>query len=156
MNRRGPMRRRKQLIAIFAALFVLQTPLCALACVPGGGPTPMSAAAHDAPSCHETTSATTTSRTAPPTPRTTPEATPEADPVGPVDAHDACGCDESVAAVPSSVEASNPTGFELTGVAADLTARRLDVGIRRVTRVPPRETDLPPPDILSLQSTLLL
>ena len=47
------MIRQRELIAVVAALFALQMPLCALACLPDSDPAPMAAAEHGDPPCHE-------------------------------------------------------------------------------------------------------
>jgi len=122
-------------IALLAALFGVQAPVCTLFCAEGSG------AAHAAepetpPPCHG--------------------ARAPADPADPADSHTDCeGCDEGVQAVvlseaqvaaPSPVVAlvSLPLGFESA------------FNRRRPTPSPKTPSQLPPPDIILLKSSLLL
>jgi hypothetical protein len=131
------VKRRNWLIATLAALFVLQTPLCVLACQLNAAPDEAGAEAHHASSCHEEA----------PSPRSSSE---------PRDAHGDCGCGDSYTAVLASADqtVSNvqsspvlpPTALEVP----------LNAVFSRTTKVQLCEADLPPPDILLLKSTLLI
>lgn len=138
-------RRRTRLLATIAALLVLQSPLCALACLSLSAAA-MSAmpemAAGEGP-CHETASHT-----------------PDA-PAAPTDADDpapergVCGC--SVDEIGAVLQTADSIAYE-QDVAAPLDralARALPSDRTR-RLLEPRHVDLPPPDILLLKSTLIL
>ena len=131
------VKRRNWLIAILAALFVLQTPLCVMACLPGATADDSAATTHHTvPPCHE-------------------QAPPSA-PAEPSDAHEDCGCGDSYTAVLASAGLT----FSNAESAATLLPTTLEVPrnavFGRTTRARPGEVDLPPPDILLLKSTLLI
>ena len=125
-----------RLIAAVAALFVLQAPLCVLACLPSSSAIPMAdMASSDSSPCHEE-----------------PAGSP-AEP--PSSGHDDCGCSgETFEAVLASPDKSF-TGAPVVAVApATLSLAAHSRGNRPLLQ--PGETDLPPPDILLLKSTLLI
>ena len=127
------MRQRSWLVAAVAALFALQTPLCALGCLDFPSPTVAHTSQADPP-CHSDTSH--------PTPPESP------------DSHDDCGCQLEPDAVVSSGDApisvvglAQPTGEAFPGRLPSRTRFAFSV---------PGEGDLPPPDILLLKATLLI
>ncbi len=130
------MKRRNRLIATLAALFVLQAPLCVVACLPGESPETSTAEARQASPCHETS--------------------PSSDSNQPADSHEECGCEDSLTVVLSSADQS----FSNVQNAAVVPPKGLDARLIEVLssaiQVQPSETDLPPPDILLSKSTLLI
>lgn len=144
------MRRKTRFVAVFAAFFVLQGPLCALACLDvvtpaaasmgGADASPASAAGHG---CHDIESSTPSSPSSPlpPSSRTN---------------HDDCGCD---GAAPALVSSSVDAAAKLLTVAVALPAHKeFPPALRRLDRATPvaAATDLPPPDLLLLHSILLI
>jgi hypothetical protein len=124
-------KRRTWIIGLTTALFALQIPLCALACIPGTSADIRSADA--APPCHE--SAPTS---APPMEE-------------PASQSECCGSTEdALLQTPDSVQTS--AGCAIPAPLATAQAHR------RAFPVPPdpRVTDLPPPDILLLNSTWIV
>ena len=128
--------KRARRVAAVAALFVLQAPLCALACLPSSSAMPMAdTASSDSSPCHEEPAS---SPSEPPSP-----------------GHDDCGCSgESFEAVLASPD----TSFTGTSIVAVVPATLTLAGYAGGNRpfLQPGETDLPPPDILLLKSTLLI
>lgn len=124
--------RGHRLTATVAALFVLQAPLCALACLPESGTAIMAESAGGAPPCHE--------------PAEAPEKS---------EPHDDCGCaDSSAALLPLSAKEAAAAHFVVApSMAALALPHRV---IRRTPHTLLTETDLPPPDILLRKSTLLI
>lgn len=119
-------------VASVVALAGLQGPLCALACLEVQAPE-AEVAHHAAPPCHETE--------------------PAADAAPPV-SHDDCGCEISPEDLVALSE--SPRNAESTHLASGRPLRRaLDLHARWRPPVP-EATDLPPPDILLLKSTLLI
>jgi hypothetical protein len=131
------VKRRNWLIATLAALFVLQTPLCVLACQLNAAPDEAGAEAHHASSCHEEA----------PSPRSSSE---------PRDAHGDCGCGDSYTAVLASADQT----FSNVQTSPVIATKELEVPLNaifsRTIEVRLSEADLPPPDILLLKSTLLI
>lgn len=132
------VKRRTWLIATLTALFVLQTPLCALACLPSPAPAESPAEAHHAsPPCHEQTPTTA--------------------PTEPDDAHNDCGCEDVDRAVLASAADQTFSQVQSTPV---LPARELRLSLiaafNRMAGLQLNEANLPPPDILLLKSTLLI
>jgi hypothetical protein len=139
------VRRSSGFIATLAVLFVLQAPLCALACLDGvnesdiafddpispADPKPTSNAGH---ACHDESPAST--------------------PPGAPGSHDDCGCEIGANA--------------LVSPSSDSTSMSLQIFVHASTRWVPtassgsweaavaRGLDLPPPDILLLKSTLII
>ena len=136
-DRGETVKRRNWLIATLAALFVLQTPLCALACLPNAAADEASAEAHHGSSCHEEA----------PSPRPSSE---------PRDAHGDCGCGDSYTAVLASADQT----FSNVQTSPVIATKELEVPLNaifsRTIEVRLSEADLPPPDILLLKSTLLI
>jgi len=130
------MRRRNRLIATLAALFVLQAPLCVLACLSGAVPAESSTATPGDSPCHEQA--------------------PSSNPSDPADSHDDCGCEDSYTAVLAGADRT----FWNIQSAPVLPPHSLEAPLgalaSRTKPVQPIETDLPPPDILLLKSTLLI
>lgn len=127
------MKRHNWLIAVVTALFVLQTPLCALACSETAADPTIDV------SCHE-------------------EGT-RSSPAGESNSHADCGCDVSAngsanVLISQQIESQTtaPVGFSVvlaTRSNAIISSRRQDQRIAALA-------DLPPPDILLRKSTLLL
>ena len=117
-----------------AALFVLQAPLCLLACLPSADAAPMDAAKHG--SCHEDA--------------------PSDAPSAPTHSHEDCGCEDSQCALVLSADQSLSNIFSLVSPLPSLRADGRSTSSRWVQRAQPKETDLPPPDVLLLKSTLLI
>lgn len=131
------VKRRNGLIATLAALFVLQVPLCALACLPNAASAePTTEAHHDSAPCHEQAGASA--------------------PAEPVDAHDDCGCGDSYTAVLGNVDQTFSNVQSSPVIQTKALDEPLDVVFSRTLRVRLSEADLPPPDILLLKSTLLI
>jgi len=131
------VKRRNRLIATLTALFVFQTPLCVLACLPNAAPDEASAEARHGSSCHQEASS----------PRTSSE---------PRDAHGDCGCCDSYAAVLTSADQTF-SNLQSSPVFPPTTLEvPLNAVFTRTTKVRLCEADLPPPDILLLKSTLLI
>lgn len=134
------MKRRNWLIAAVAAVFVLQAPLCVFACIPTDAPNADTAMADGdhMPACHEQAPASSES------------------PSQPANSHDDCGCETSYSAVLASPDQTFSTAQNVVA----FSPRALDTSlIRLITRVSTAwqsETDLPPPDILLLKSTLII
>ena len=131
------VKRRNRLIATLAALFVLQAPLCVLACLSGGAPDESAVAAHhDSPPCHEQA--------------------PTSEPAEPSDSHDDCGCGDSYEAVLATADQTF-SNVQNSPVLPPTTHRApVNAVFSTTTRVRLNEADLPPPDILLLKSTLLI
>ncbi len=134
------MKRRNWLIATVAAVFVLQAPLCVFACIPTAAPAAEMAMAdgEHTPSCHEQAPASSES------------------PSEPANSHDDCGCENSYSAVLASPDETFSTAQNVVA----LPPRSLDAPVvqpvTRVSTVWPSETGLPPPNILLLESTLII
>lgn len=126
------MKRHIWLIAIVAALFVLQAPLCALACNESAetdSPTTSE------PPCHENPS--------------------DSSPIGESNAHEDCAC----AFAPETV-VSQPIDFAQTMPVVIFVSRAVRLELIDSSRgqdpMDARDADLPPPDILLLKSTLII
>ena len=131
------MRRRNWLIATATALFVLQAPLCALACLPVTGSQDTASAEHGDGPCHEQAPDSTSDE--------------------PTNSHEDCGCEAAYTALVKSPDQSplNATSYS----AALLTTRiegPLRAGAHWVAPAQQKEEDLPPPDVLLLKTTLLI
>jgi hypothetical protein len=127
------VKRRTWLIATVTALFVLQVPLCALACfeLAGTGPTAISE-----PPCHE--------------------GNPDSSPASESNSHDDCGCKLAPEALVSQISESNTTTASLgIFVAAKQFTELTNFDRGRTPRLE-QDADLPPPDILLLKSTLII
>ena len=108
----GSVIRRNWLIAAFTAVFVLQTPLCVMACVSSqDSPAVVEAEPHSAPPCHESTPNRAASKPSEPPSET------------PTQSHNECGCDDTYTAVFAKVsEASTnlpPPAVVTPGALAD-------------------------------------
>ena len=111
-----------------AALFVLQAPLCALACLDTADAKPPAAAGH---ACHE-----------------------ESPDPSPADAPEDCGCAITADALVFQPSVSTTTwvqAFMFPSVGCELATFHSDWGTSVAY-----EIDLPPPDILLLKSTLII
>ncbi|MAG33754.1 MAG: hypothetical protein CL908_22980 [Deltaproteobacteria bacterium] len=133
----GSVRRRRiWLIATVAALLTLQAPLCGLACLESSESGPMAASeAMDSP-CHESA--------------------PSRGPSEPARSHDDCSCEDSYAALVPGLETpsssiQSPQTFAPSRFSE--TVRRCAVAVPQICS---GATNLPPPDILLLKSTLLI
>lgn len=127
------MKRRTWLIATMTALFALQVPLCALACfdMAETGPT----ATSERP-CHE--------------------GNPDSSPASESNSHDDCGCKLAPEALVSQLSESNTT---TASIGIFLSAKQLTELTNSARGHTPRvkqDTNLPPPDILLLKSTLII
>ena len=137
------VKRRNWLIATLAALFVLQAPLCVLACLTNAAQDESTAETLHAspPPCHEQAPHTQT-----PTPA----------PNKPADTHNDCGCEDSFTAVLASADKT----FENVQTSQVIATKALEdpfcAVLRSTIDVRLSEADLPPPDILLLKSTLLI
>lgn len=135
------MKRWNRLIATAAALFVLQAPLCVLACLPSANPEAETAETHQAPSCHEQAPSSESS-----------SSTSE-----PVESDAECGCESAYTAVLASADPTFSLAAQnLVVVPPHAMAAPLEAVLVRTSKVRSTETDLPPPDILLLKSTLLI
>lgn len=126
------MKRNNWLIAIFTALFVLQAPICAMACLDQVAPSPDATAASDHGGCHDEV--------------------PDPSSSDVPSSHDECGCASAETVV---VSQSNDVAASLLQFVVSI-AIRFDI----VESHAPRShsilaaADLPPPDILLRKSTL--
>jgi len=129
----NPMRRTRWLLAIVAAFFVLQAPLCALACFESFGTDSSETAER---SCHDERSGSSPARES--------------------SSHDDCGCNFDSQPLVSQPTYSNTTtsSIEIIG-APSLRSERIDSSRVRESQVA-QNADLPPPDILLLKSTLII
>ncbi len=125
------MKRRTGLIATLTAFFVLQAPICALACVEN--PAPDSAAVGH--SCHDESSG--------PSPAEEPAS------------HEGCGCELAPEAFASQASDSNLKQTHLH-VAPVRRGPDLSAAFESAASSIARNIDLPPPDILLVKSTLLI
>jgi hypothetical protein len=122
------------LIAAVVALFGLQAPLCALACLELPAASPI--AAHGAePPCHEQSSEPSRSD---------------------APAHADCGCERAQDALLTGGGFEASSGAAPFGPVASRACLRLPDAARLVALPVPKATDLPPPDILLLESKLLI
>ena len=137
------VKRRNWLIAILAALFVLQAPLCVLACLTNATQDESTAEALHAspPPCHEQAPHTQT-----PTPA----------PNKPADTHNDCGCEDSFTAVLASADKTFTNVQTSQVIATKALEDPVGAVLRSTIDVRLSEADLPPPDILLLKSTLLI
>lgn len=138
-GREKTLRRRIWLIATVTAFFVLQAPLCALACFESLDVTGASADAAPisaSPSCHDEQS---------------PDSSASGEPSSPLD----CGCDFAL-----QVVISHASDLDITQAPVFAISPRSQklVFAAAVSELPAvfYGSDLPPPDILLLKSTLLL
>ncbi|MCR9095708.1 MAG: hypothetical protein NXI30_15915 [bacterium] len=133
------MKRRNWLIATVAAVFVLQAPLCVFACIPGSGSdAEMAAGEHEMPSCHEQAPAASDT------------------PNQPAESHDECGCESSYSAVLVSPDQTLSNAQNIVALPPRVLATPLAQLSTRTSTVWANKTDLPPPNILLLKSTLLI
>ena len=137
------VKRRNWLIATLAALFVLQAPLCVLACLTNAAQDESTAETLHAspPPCHEQAPHTQT-----PTPA----------PNKPADTHNDCGCEDSFTAVLASADKTFANVQTSQVIATKALADPFCAVLRSTIDVRLSEADLPPPDILLLKSTLLI
>jgi hypothetical protein len=137
------VKRRNWLIATLAALFVLQDPLCVLACLTNAAQDESTAETLHAspPPCHEQAPHTQT-----PTPA----------PNKPADTHNDCGCEDSFTAVLASSDKTFPNVQTSQVIATKALEDPVGAVFRSTIDVRLSEADLPPPDILLLKSTLLI
>jgi hypothetical protein len=137
----GRARRETWLAAIFTALFVLQAPLCAAACLGaadatsgGAAEAPTSPASGMEHGCHD--------------------ASPAPDPADPPSAHEDCGCDLGANALVSQAN-DLPTASPSACLPFSFDTLPCDGRpLRDLTIV--GAIDLPPPDILLLHSILII
>ena len=137
------VKRRNWLIATLAALFVLQAPLCVLACLTNAAQDESTAETLHAspPPCHEQA------------PRTQ---TPTSAPDKPADTHNDCGCEHSFTAVLASADKTFANVQTSQVIATKALEDPVGAVLRSTIDVRLSEADLPPPDILLLKSTLLI
>ena len=137
------VKRRNWLIATLAALFVLQAPLCVLACLTNAAQDESTAETLHAspPPCHEQ---------APHTQAPTPA------PNKPADTHNDCGCEDSFTAVLASADKTFANVQTSQVIATKALEDPVGAVLRSTIDVRLSEADLPPPDILLLKSTLLI
>ena len=142
------VKRRNWLIAILAALFVLQAPLCVLACLTNATQDESTAEALHAspPPCHEQAPHTQAPHTQAPT----------SAPDKPADTHNDCGCEDSFTAVLASSDKTFPNVQTSQVIATKALEDPVGAVFRSTIDVRLSEADLPPPDILLLKSTLLI
>ena len=126
------VRRYIWLIATVAALFVLQAPLCALACSESAEANPSTLAEK---SCHEEGS--------------------DSSPAGQSNSHEDCECNFAAGGLVSQPIASiSPTSVEIGISPSPLP--ELTYSNPGQELLVAQNTDLPPPDILLLKSTLII
>jgi len=130
------VKRRIWLVVAVAALFSLQAPLCALACLTGGDAQTTVAAGHDDAPCHEP---------APTSPAPEPESS-----------RDDCGCEDAYAALTPAPDAQPSSLAPPAALPPSASAEQLAARVGWPAASVLAATDLPPPDILLLNSTLLL
>ncbi len=130
MERVRPVRQRSWLIAIVAAFFVLQAPLCVLACAENSASETV-ATEH---SCHDEGS----------------KSSPAEEP----SSHADCGCEPAPEALVFQSSDSEISSIQLH--VSPLQLLELNVACEHREALVVRNTDLPPPDILLLKSTLIL
>ena len=142
------VKRRNWLIAILAALFVLQAPLCVLACLTNAAQDESTAEALHAspPPCHEQAPHTQAPHTQAPT----------SAPDKPADTHNDCGCEDSFTAVLASADKTFANVQTSQVIATKALEDPVGAVLRSTIDVRLSEADLPPPDILLLKSTLLI
>jgi hypothetical protein len=142
------VKRRNWLIAILAALFVLQAPLCVLACLTNATQDESTAEALHAspPPCHEQAPHTQAPHTQAPT----------SAPDKPADTHNDCGCEDSFTAVLASADKTFTNVQTSQVIATKALEDPVGAVLRSTIDVRLSEADLPPPDILLLKSTLLI
>ena len=147
------VKRRNWLIAILAALFVLQAPLCVLACLTNAAQDESTAEALHAspPPCHEQAPHTQTPHTQAPHTQA-----PTSAPDKPADTHNDCGCEDSFTAVLASSDKTFPNVQTSQVIATKALEDPVGAVFRSTIDVRLSEADLPPPDILLLKSTLLI
>jgi hypothetical protein len=127
------VKRRTWLIATVTALFVLQVPLCALACFELAGTGPTAISEHP---CHE--------------------GNPDSSPASESNSHDNCGCKLAPEAPVSQISESNTTTAPVGIFVSAKQLTELTNSARRHTPRVKQGADLPPPDILLLKSTLII
>ena len=137
------VKRRNWLIATLAALFLLQAPLCVLACLTNAAADDSTAEALHAsqPSCHEQAPHTQT-----PTPA----------PDKPADSHNDCACEDSFTAVLASADKTFANVQTSQVIATKALEEPFGAVFLSTIDIRLSEADLPPPDILLLKSTLLI
>ena len=142
------VKRRNWLIATLAALFVLQAPLCVLACLTNATQDESTAEALHAspPPCHEQAPHTQAPHTQAPT----------SAPDKPADTHNDCGCEDSFTAVLASADKTFTNVQTSQVIATKALEDPVGAVLRSTIDVRLSEADLPPPDILLLKSTLLI
>jgi hypothetical protein len=149
------VKRRDWLIATLTAFFVLQAPLCVLACLLDGD-SKDGVAEHRAVSCHDPgrgPSSHLPSNSSPDSSRSPSPGPARSEPIG---AHDNCGCGDTLSAV---VPGATWTAWNSTSSAAIVPsslAYATEVAASWRRPIPPGQTDLPPPDILLLKSSFLI
>jgi hypothetical protein len=147
------VKRRNWLIAILAALFVLQAPLCVLACLTNAAQDESTAEALHAspPPCHEQAPHTQAPHTQAPHTQA-----PTSAPDKPADTHNDCGCEDSFTAVLASADKTFTNVQTSQVIATKALEDPVGAVLRSTIDVRLSEADLPPPDILLLKSTLLI
>lgn len=158
-NKRTTVKRTGRIIAMIAALLVLQMPLCALACLPYAA-VAESLAEAEAPNedshCHPM----------PPRAGNLERSSSSSTPPAPTNSHDDCDCEQSDRFLPStpddlSRKVLSHDDSRRSNALSKALALAPRFGWRAETRttnpiVPFRETDLPPPDLLLRKSSFLL
>jgi hypothetical protein len=126
--------RRVWLIATVTALFGLQAPLCALACIENSVDSAPIATQHDDRPCHQ-------------------ESSDSSEPGAP--AHEDCGCELAYEALPPNQTDATSSALGLMFVAPSALSQP-PAAYLHLSHWLPAATNLPPPDILLLKSTLIL
>ena len=140
------------LIATALALFGLQVPLCALACMQGSD-AESTASQRVEPPCHglKSGSKSVESQGHQPSPA---ESSGNASPTKAPCSQEECGCDFAYEALLPGIDSISNQG-SLALILGSTPGRPNDSSMPRFCAVP-TSTDLPPPDILLLKSTLLI
>jgi hypothetical protein len=138
------MNRHAWLIATVTALFVLQAPICAVACLESDASDASADASHEVPACHEAAPDANSNRGAEDAPAS----------------HEDCGCDVAPSMLPIPADQPGQPG-ELSSSRNLVAISTSTFELRRFAFVVsylalPCQTDRPPPDILLLKSTLLI
>jgi hypothetical protein len=126
------LKRHLWLITVVTALFVMQVPFCALACFE---PSEANSSAVPESSCHEKSS--------------------DSSPAGESNSHKDCGCDFAIQALLSQPIDANTTAPVDLVVSRRQQLEPTDSSSSRAPQVR-QDSDLPPPDILLLKSTLII
>ncbi len=129
-----------RLIATLAAIIMLQTPLCAAACLPD-------AAAHAAVPADQAEEADTAPCHA---------SSNDAEVPDPRESNEDCGCEDSLQAAIPTLEKNTPANATAQFSPGHRLVPALAQPHAAYSLAPLRETDLPPPKILLLKESLLI